>query len=249
MRGIGIGTGVWSVIAPLFALFAGGFVAAYCAGLLDRTSGIIHGLVVWGLTTVAGAVLLAMAIAATMRAGMQAGMSALSAGGGAVTAAVANVDELGIDFNQVLGPVNQRLQQQGLPPMNAEQVRGATRDALARGLREGRLDRNVITTAVVTNTGLSPAEANQIGQQLETQFNQRAQEFQSRARETALSAADKAGKALWAVFLALLLGALSAAAGALLGVGRGLRHAVVDEPPETSPVAPPPRQIPIQGRS
>ncbi|HEY0705714.1 MAG TPA: hypothetical protein VGG33_02900 [Polyangia bacterium] len=249
IRGIGIGTGVWSVIAPLLALFAGGFVAAYTAGLLDRTSGIIHGVVVWGLTTVAGAVLLAMALAATVRAGMQMGMSAVSGGAGVAAVAGASADQLGLDFDQALVPINQRLQQQGLPPVTAQQMRAATQETFNRALREGRLDRNMLASAVANNTGMSNAEANQLAQQLQTQFDQRASELQNQARTTALAAADKAGKAFWGVFLALLLGALSAAAGGVLGMGRGIKRVVLDEPPATSPVSPPPRQIPIQGRS
>jgi hypothetical protein len=244
LRGIGIGTGVWSVIAPLLALFAGGFVAAYSAGLLDRTSGVIHGLVLWGLTAVAGALLLTMAVATTVRAGMNVGMSAVST----VAAAGTNVDDLGINYDQALAPVNERLQQQGMPPVTAQQVRAATQDAIGRAIREGRLDRNVVAAAVVNNTGIATAEANQLAQQLESQLNQRLSDLQNQARVAALNAADKAGKAFWAMFLALLLGAISAAAGAMLGVRRGLRtQAVVVDEPEGRPVSPPTRHIPIQG--
>lgn len=51
-------TGVWAVIVPLLALFVGGFVAARGAHALTRMSGALHGLVMWGLTVVAGVWLL-----------------------------------------------------------------------------------------------------------------------------------------------------------------------------------------------
>src|SRR5207248_11519006 len=42
-RGAGIFTGVWGLIAPLVALFVGGFVASRSAGIFDRFAGGIHG--------------------------------------------------------------------------------------------------------------------------------------------------------------------------------------------------------------
>jgi hypothetical protein len=43
---------VWALIAPLIALFVGGWVAARGSSIYTRGQGASHGLVMWGLTTV-----------------------------------------------------------------------------------------------------------------------------------------------------------------------------------------------------
>src|SRR5688572_27849864 len=43
----GIFTGIWSLIAPLIALFVGGVVAGRAAGISTRLDGATHGLVMW----------------------------------------------------------------------------------------------------------------------------------------------------------------------------------------------------------
>ena len=43
LRGVGIGTGIWSLIAPLIALFVGGLVVGRMMGVRDRLGAAIHG--------------------------------------------------------------------------------------------------------------------------------------------------------------------------------------------------------------
>jgi hypothetical protein len=54
LRPSSIFTGVWALAVSLVALFVGGFVAARGASALTRMAGALHGLVMWGLTVVAG---------------------------------------------------------------------------------------------------------------------------------------------------------------------------------------------------
>jgi hypothetical protein len=45
LRGVGMTTGIWSLIVPLIAMFLGGFAAAKVAGPITRLGGAIHGAV------------------------------------------------------------------------------------------------------------------------------------------------------------------------------------------------------------
>src|SRR4051794_35167336 len=54
--------GLWAVIAPLIALFIGGWVAGRGAGFVGRAGGAVHGLVVWSLTTIFGGALVVAAL-------------------------------------------------------------------------------------------------------------------------------------------------------------------------------------------
>ena len=59
LRTIGIGTGVWSMIAPLIAMFLGGLVAGRLANTFDQRVGGMHGIIVWALASLAGVIAIA----------------------------------------------------------------------------------------------------------------------------------------------------------------------------------------------
>lgn len=233
LRAIGIGTGIWSVIAPLLALFAGGFVAAKTAGFIDRPVGAIHGVVVWALTLLTAAILLTMLVASTVRAGF----AAASAGVAGMRELPGSLEGLGVNSRDLLAPVNQRLQQQGLPQIQPAQLEAATRDVIGQAARDGRIDRAALTTSLARNLGMTQAEAEQAAARIESAAGQRLEQ----ARQGALTAADRAGKALWGVFFAMLLGLAAAVGGALLGSTRRGAVTVEDQPsPATR------RQIPVE---
>src|SRR5688500_8206212 len=54
LRSVGIGTTVWSMIAPLVAMFVGGLVAGRLATTFDSKVGAAHGFVTWAVTSLAG---------------------------------------------------------------------------------------------------------------------------------------------------------------------------------------------------
>lgn len=54
LRDVGIGTGVWTLVAPLVAMFVGGVFAGRLAGSRERGVGAMHGLVMWAVTSLLG---------------------------------------------------------------------------------------------------------------------------------------------------------------------------------------------------
>src|SRR5690606_41540282 len=48
--GLGRGAAIWAGISALISLYVGGLVAAYPAGWVTRADGMLHGVLVWGLT-------------------------------------------------------------------------------------------------------------------------------------------------------------------------------------------------------
>ena len=78
-----------------------------------------HGLVMWGLTTLLGASMVAVAISALVGGAVSVGKAAVGAGGGAIGAAATGSGGaarwLGIDASDALGPINQRLRAEGKP--------------------------------------------------------------------------------------------------------------------------------------
>jgi hypothetical protein len=59
LRTLGVGTTVWSIIAPLIALFVGGIVAGRLATTFDSRVGAAHGFVAWSIASIAGVMAMA----------------------------------------------------------------------------------------------------------------------------------------------------------------------------------------------
>lgn len=237
LKGVGIGTGIWSIIAPLIALFAGAFVAGRLAGTRDSRVAAMHGAVMWGLSMALGlwlmlSIVAAMASGAARIGGAAAGAtgamvsSAASAGGNAGPA----MDALGIDSNDLIAPINERLQRQGKPPITSSQLSATVRAVAQRGVRQGRLDREVLVQELARNTALTRADAEDIANQFGDRYEElaaragsRIDEVGERAKHVALEAADKTGKALLLGGIMMLLSLASALAGSVLGVRATMR--------------------------
>lgn len=56
LRDIGIGTTVWTFVAPVLAMFIGSIVAGRMSGAYERGVGATNGLVVWALTSILGTI-------------------------------------------------------------------------------------------------------------------------------------------------------------------------------------------------
>lgn len=54
LQAVGIGAGIWAVLTALISLFAGGLTAGHLAGVLTRFDGMLHGMLVWGLSVLVG---------------------------------------------------------------------------------------------------------------------------------------------------------------------------------------------------
>jgi hypothetical protein len=215
-------SGIWLLVMSLVALFVGGYVAARGAGAISRGFGALHGLVMWGLSVTAGVWLLGNVASAVVKGGAHVGAAAASAVSEGMTAS-SQLSEmprrLGLTADDLLEPVNQRLRSEGKPEIAAQQLERATRDVLRRAARERRLDREMLTESLTSNTGLSRADAEQVANDAQTRFDAARERLQRDLQETrtsALSAAEQSSKAFWAIFGALLLGMLAALGGALL---------------------------------
>lgn len=248
----GVFTGIWGLLSPLIALFVGGIVAGRGAGVMSRSSGGLHGLVMWGLTTLVGIWLLGNVMSSVAGGLFSVGKTAVQATGATVAAGASQaggIGELarrfGLDANDALRPINERLTAEGKPTVTAEQLEGATRDVVNTAVREQRIDRQNLLQAITANTNLSRADAQEVAIRVENQFNA----FQDKAGQAAqsiqtgaLKAADATGKVFWGVFGALFLGLVSAILGGMVGMSRHQKELVEGSriPPEGT--LPPPRR-------
>jgi hypothetical protein len=228
LRGVGIGTGLWSLIAPILALFVGGLVMGRLAGPLHRFRGAIHGAILWSVVTVVSMLLLVTALSALVGNAARVGMRTTAGIAGAGQSVdLADLNALGLSGDDLLAPVNRRLAAEGKPTVSASQVTAAARDALRRSVRQGRVDRATLVSALAANTPLTRNDAEEVAATITQRWNQEyaaAGASAQRLQEEALQAAETTGKALVGFFFALLLALASAIAGATVGVVREYSH-------------------------
>ena len=238
LRAIGIGTGIWSVIAPLIALFVGALVGARLAGTFNRSIGALHGIVMWGVTTAVGVFAVISVVGAVAAGVARVGATAASAAGSAVSAvapAATSAPELaqalGIDTQDLLAPVNNYLREQGKPAVTGDQLTAILGGVAQHGLHQGHIDRQVLVDETAKNTSLSRADAqdlaNRFGDRYDQALGNAQQQMQSmgqQAKQTALDAADTTGHVALSAGIALLIALGAAAAGGALGVPRAPRE-------------------------
>lgn len=220
-RSVGAATGVWSLIAPLIALFVGGLVAARIAGPVDRTTGALHGAVMWGLTTVAG-VLVVGSLMSALVGGVASAGGAMAHGMGMGGTGGSGA---GVSTESLLGPINDKLQEQGKPPLTSEQLANTLKSLGPEAFQGGTLNRDALARALSENTRMSREDAQDVAGQIQSGI--------SSAGEGAVKAANVGGKALWGVVAALALGLLASLLGAALGVSTRQRWATA------TPIGPP----------
>jgi len=229
LRPASVGTGIWSLIAPIIALFVGGLITARSSQSFDRGIGVIHGLTMWAITTVLGVLALVWVISALAGAVVSTGKAAVQGAGNVIGATAGAVDRgtlssLGINADDVLAPINQRLRQAGKPEVTSEQLTEAGRDVMEQAVRQGRLDRNVLIERLDANTDLDRQDATEVANAIDQRFSaarervqQAGEQAGAKAKQAALTAADKTGKVMLWASLWMLLSLAAAIGGALVG--------------------------------
>jgi hypothetical protein len=223
--GMGLGgSAIWSILAPIFAAFAGGLVVSRLAPSPNRWNRMLHGTLVWSVTAIAGVVaVLSLAAGLPRAAGWRDAPRVATDGG------ESSVRGLGLDPNDLVAPVNGRLRVQGKPTMMAAQLEHAVDDALTAAVRDGRLDRDTLVAALSESTSLEASEIETIGTEVEARWHrtaQRAEALAARAHHDERVAADAADKVVLALAIALLLGLVAANAGALATGHRDRRRVI-----------------------
>jgi hypothetical protein len=252
LKGAGIGTGIWSIIASLIAMFIGAILAGRLAGTREPKVGAMHGSVMWALATGIGLWAMFSVVSSLASGAARMGSAAAGATSSVISGAVAGGDNvraagtaLGIDASDLVAPINERLRAQGKPGVTADQLNATARAVAQRGVREGKLDREVLVEELARNTQLSRADAediaNQFGaryEEMTTQLGTRVDELGEQAKHAALEAADKTGKALLVGGMMMLLSLGAAVGGGFLGARSTARQTVIRPPLETAAVPP-----------
>lgn len=253
VKGFGIGVGIaWSVGA-LLALWVGGWVAGRLTPEPSRGLGGLHGLLVWGVATVAAAFMLAGGTG--MLAGGVAkitgqGAALVGKAGGAVAGEASEgagdfISQVVSDNSDLLGGFARELaptESQGGAGEGSPNVARRQREiswALVRFFSQDEADRSAearqaLERTIAENSDLNEAEARERVQQWITAYDQAmedlrmlAERAEQKAREAAEAASDVITKmAVW-TFVAFIVGAIAAICGGVSGA-RCRRENVLD---------------------
>lgn len=224
--GFGIGAGIYWLITTVIALGAGGYTAARVAGVHDRFDGLVHGLVVWGVTLILTLYLLTSAVGGIIGGAFRTVGSVASAAGTGIGAAAPKVaDVAGVDVTDVRAEAAEYLatapsDPAQMTPEQAQKEIAQELPALASGGQEGAQAESRIVDIVAAQRKISRPEAQAQVTRAKTQFVQ----TKNKAVATAKSATDKAAGAAagtsFTVVIALLIGAAAAAFGATAATRR-----------------------------
>lgn len=210
-----IGAGIWYVLSGIIAAFVGGYIAARMSGKTVATTGALHGLTTWALTTLVVLYMLTTA-AGSLIGGVFSG----------VTSAVGNI---GQTVAQAAGPaledvnplqaIENQVNATGTDPeaLNAAAV-NAIRTLVTGDEANAEQARQQAAQALASARGIPLPEAEAQVQQIEQQYQQTVDQAQQTAAETADAAASIVSTGAILAFIALVLGAIAGWLGGRSGV-------------------------------
>lgn len=223
----GIGGGVWWLLTTLVSVFAGGYVAAWLAGITERFDGLLHGVVTWAVTLLITFYLLTSAIGGIIGGAFGVIGSAASSAGGAVQAVAPQVAEVsGVTPDMVREQAEAYLQPANpnpatMTPEDAQKAIAREIPKLVGGSNDDAAQaRERIVAIMAAQQRISPEDAAKQFDEAQAQFNQTRDETVETAKSVTEEGAGSASMVALLAFVALLLGAAAAAWGGSMAVQR-----------------------------
>ena len=216
---LGVGAAIWWLISSCIALFIGGYVAGWLAGIETTFDGMLHGLVTWGIATLLGIYLLTSAIGGLIGGGF----SALS---GIASAAGSGVSQAAKPLAQATGVTPDVVQEQAqafLQPSNPDPATMTPQDAqkevaknlvtIARGGPDAPAAKERIIAIMAAQMKISRDDAAKRFDEAETKLQQTKDKAVQTAKDAADASAATVSRTAFAGFGVLLLSGLAAAFG------------------------------------
>lgn len=244
-KGFAIGTAAWLVLTWVVSLLIGGMFASWFDGRNDPTTGVMHGITVWGLSIAASGLLLALGMGGTIGGG--ATLAAAVGAGASSASQTAAATPGGQDNATVLlqATLSQRVSattsnaataapmqgMQSTPAMSgAQDMQSMHGNMMAMHSQHAarRLDRRTaaaVTAALLadhpdTAKALLAANTNMSTSDIDAtiqSLSAQVHQTQNQLKAAADTAANYAAMAMWILLLSLVLSLLAAALGGWLG--------------------------------
>lgn len=241
---IGTGAWIWAILSALASLFVGGIVTGRLAGILTRGDGVLHGLLMWGLSLLVGLWLVGSGAGMVLGTAFDVIGSTLASAADATASGVVEIGASaagGADAEGLQSEIESILRETGVPelqPERLEQAAGAAVDTALRAQnnreaareigsmiaeRAQQLDRQAIVNVLAARTELSRADADRAAERIEQLAVSAGSQAQrvidtagARVSDAADEATDFAATAAWWFLFWMLVSAAGAGVGAML---------------------------------
>ncbi|MBB3458681.1 hypothetical protein FHT86_007007 [Rhizobium sp. BK313] len=225
---LSVTTAVWFVVSGLIASFIGGYIASRLSGRPRRSTGALHGVTSWAVTTLVVVYLLTTSVGALV-GGVFAGLGGIvaTAGSTVATAATTAAPALAAATDPMAGI------EQNVRDASGGNDPAALRDAAVASVRatltgdEAKAEeaRNRAAEAVAKAQNIPVDQAKQQVAKYEQQYKDAVAQAKQRATEAAQTAATAFSAGAILAFIALAIGAIAALTGGAVGT----THVVRDE--------------------
>ena len=220
------GAVVWIGVSTMISLFLGGYVAARMSSNINRFDGMLHGLLVWALATLAGFFML-WGTASSILSGVS-GLVGEGLGliGMSVAEASPQVAQALTMQDNVFTSINDQASRAGVEsdaPNNTALMLAMTNLLRAEAGSPAATDAHANAVSVLTAQGMTQAEADALVTGWETQYRQSVDEVARLTEEAADNLAAATAVTAGMLFLMMVLGAFAGGAGGSAGRPRRLR--------------------------
>lgn len=225
---LSVSTAVWFVVSGLIASFIGGYIASRLSGRPVRSTGALHGVTSWAVTTLVVVYLLTTSVGALV-GGVFSGLGGIvsSAGSTAATAATTAAPALATATDPMAGI------EQNIRDASGGNDPAALRDAAVASVRAAITGdqskageaRNRAADAIAKAQNIPVDQAKQQVAQYEKQYTDAVAQAKQQATEAAQAAATAFSAGAILAFIALAVGAIAAWVGGAVGT----THVVRDE--------------------
>lgn len=239
--GLGTSSIVWMIVSTVVAMFVGGYIAARVSGARTLSEGVLHGFLSWALMSLLMFTLLTSALGnvlGTTARTLGQGAGALGQAAGNVAPQAAEALRDNAPGERIIGNLSDELRnvvtspEQAAALINQMDLAGVIRRFQAEGGQGlNPTDRSNLINLLVSQGGVGTEQAtaaiNRFEQALvdaRTQALSLRDRAEGQARETGEVAARYASRTGFALFGAMLLGALSSSLGGRFGARALLRR-------------------------
>ena len=224
---LSMGSVIWVIVSGIIAAFVGAYVASRLSGRVVRSTGALHGLTSWAVTTLVVFYLLSTSVGALVGGAFTGVTSVFSGAGSTVaTAATAAAPALAT-ANDPVSSIEQSIREASGgndPQALRDAAVSAMRAALTGDQSQVEDARNRAAEALARAQNIPVEQARTQVTDYENQYRQAMEQAKKTATEAAQATATGVSAASYVAFGALLIGAIAALFGGNIGAAHTERR-------------------------
>lgn len=221
------GSVIWMIVSGIIAAFVGAYVASRMSGRVVRSTGALHGLTTWAVTTLVVFYMLTTSVGALVGGAFSGVTSVFSGAGSTIATATTAAAPWLANASNPVATIEQRIREASGgndPQALRDAAVSAVRAALTGDQAQAEDARNRAADALARAQGIPVDQARQQVTDYENQYKQAVEQAKVRATEAAQATATAVSTGSYVAFGALLLGAVAALFGGNMGAAHTERR-------------------------